>query len=89
MGFKTLAIQQSSRQVWKVLGAVKLEFEKFGNLLEKSQRSIQSGLNDLDSLVGTRSNMIRSKLKSIEAMTEDDSKLILPDLAVSETDDES
>ena len=89
MGFKTLAIQKSSSQVWKVLGAVKMEFEKFGNLLEKSQRSIQSGLNDLDSLVGTRSNMIRSKLKSIEAMTEDDSKLILPDLAVSETDDES
>lgn len=77
MGFKTLAIQKSSSEVWKVLGGVKTEFEKFGGLLEKAQKNIQSGLDDLDNLVGTRSNMIRRKLKSVEALSEADSKLIL------------
>jgi len=89
MGFKTLAIQKSSSQVWKVLGAVKTEFEKFGGLLEKSQRNIQLGLNDLDTLIGTRSNMIRSKLKSIEAMPEADTKLILPDSMVLDLDEDA
>lgn len=78
MGFKTLAIQKSSGQVWKILGAVKTEFEKFGGLLEKSQKNIQAGLNDLDQLIGTRSNMIRSKLRTVEALSENESQQILP-----------
>lgn len=89
MGFKTLAIQKSSSQVWKVLGAVKTEFEKFGGMLEKSQKNIQLGLNDLDSLIGTRSNMIRSKLKSIEALSEPEAKLILPETLATEVEDET
>jgi DNA recombination protein RmuC len=89
MGFKTLAIQKSSSQVWKVLGAVKTEFEKFGGLLQKSHSSIQSGLDDLDSLIGTRSNKIRSKLKSIEALSEVDTKLVLPDLTSMETEEDT
>jgi DNA recombination protein RmuC len=78
MGFKTLAIQKRSSEVWKVLGAVKTEFEKFGVLLEKSQKHFQAGIDDLDNLVGTRTRMIKSKLKSIEALSEGDAKLILP-----------
>jgi DNA recombination protein RmuC len=87
MGFKTLAIQKSSSEVWKVLGGVKAEFEKFGGLLEKAQKNIQTGLDDLDNLVGTRTNMIRRRLKSIEALPETDSKLILPESLLTETDD--
>jgi DNA recombination protein RmuC len=79
MGFRTLAIQKRSSEVWKVLGAVKNEFEKFGGLIEKVQKNIQTGLDDLDNLVGTRSNKIRSKLKSIESLSDNDTKLILPD----------
>ncbi|MBC7540188.1 MAG: DNA recombination protein RmuC [Bacteriovorax sp.] len=89
MGFKTLAIQKSSSQVWKVLGAVKTEFEKFGGMLEKSQRNIQLGLNDLDTLIGTRSNMIRSKLKSIESLSESDTKMMLPEILAIDADDDT
>jgi DNA recombination protein RmuC len=89
MGFKTLAIQKSSSEVWKVLGGVKTEFEKFGGLLEKAQKNIQTGLDDLDNLVGTRSNMIRRKLKSIEALSESDTKLVLPDMSGTDTDEEA
>ena len=89
MGFKTLAIQKSSSEVWKVLGGVKTEFEKFGGLLEKAQKNIQTGLDDLDTLVGTRSNMIRRKLKSIEALSETDSKMILPEILSTENEIDS
>lgn len=87
MGFKTLAIQKSSSEVWKVLGGVKTEFEKFGGLIEKVQKNLQTGLDDLDTLVGTRSNMIRRKLKSIEALSESDAKLALPEMLVSDLEE--
>ncbi len=76
MGFRTLAIQKRSGEVWKILGAVKTEFEKFGGLIEKAQRNIQTGLNDLDQLVGTRTNMIQKRLKSIETLKDDEVKRI-------------
>lgn len=72
-----------------MLGAVKTEFEKFGGMLEKSQRNIQLGLNDLDTLIGTRSNMIRSKLKSIESLSESDTKMMLPEILAIDADDEA
>ncbi len=79
MGFRTLAIQKRSSEVWKVLGAVKTEFDKFGGLLEKAQKHFQSGVDDLDTLVGTRSRLIRSKLKNIESLTHEETELILPE----------
>ena len=79
MGFRTLAIQKRSSEVWKVLGAVKSEFDKFGGLLEKAQKHFQSGVDDLDTLVGTRSRLIRSKLKNIESLSTDEVGLILPE----------
>lgn len=88
MGFKTLAIQKSSSEVWKVLGGVKAEFEKFGGLIEKVQKNLQTGMDDLDLLVGTRTNVIRRKLKSIEALSETDTKLILPEIQGIELEEE-
>jgi DNA recombination protein RmuC len=85
MGFRTLAIQKRSSEVWKVLGAVKTEFDKFGGLIERVQKNIQTGLDDLDTLVGTRTNKIRSKLKSIESLSEGETRLVLPDLASGES----
>jgi len=79
MGFRTLAIQKRSSEVWKVLGAVKTEFDKFGGLLEKAQKHFQSGVDDLDTLVGTRSRLIRSKLKNIESLSTEEVGLILPE----------
>ena len=80
MGFKTLAIQQRSGEVWKILGAVKKEFELFGGLVEKAQSNIQTGLNQLDDVLGKRTRAIQRKLKSVEVMESIDSKLILPEL---------
>ena len=54
MGFRTLAIQKRSSEVWKVLGAVKTEFSKFGGVLEKAQKKINEANKELDALVGTR-----------------------------------
>jgi len=80
MGFKTLAIQQRSGEVWKILGAVKKEFELFGGLVEKAQGNIQTGLNQLDDVLGKRTRAIQRKLKSVEVLESIDSKSILPDL---------
>ncbi len=79
MGFKTLAIQKRSSEVWKVLGAVKKEFENFGGLMQKAQGNIQTGLNQLDDLIGKRSRAIQRTLKNIETATQAETNLILPE----------
>ena len=79
MGFKTLAIQKRSGEVWKVLGAVKKEFENFGGLMQKAQGNIQAGLNQLDDVIGKRSRAIQRTLKNIETSTQADTNLILPE----------
>jgi len=68
MGFRTLALQKRSSEVWKVLGTVKSEFEKFGGLLEKAQKNIQTGLGQLDDVVGTRTRAIQRQLRDVEAL---------------------
>lgn len=68
MGFRTLAIQKRSSEVWKVLGAVKTEFSKFGGVLEKAQKKINEANKELDALVGTRTKMMLSKLKKVEEL---------------------
>lgn len=88
MGFKTLAIQKRSSEVWQVLGAVKKEFEGFGGLLEKAQNKIQTGLNDLDDVMGKRTRAIQRKLRSVEALSEVDAKLILPEATNNEVIDD-
>jgi DNA recombination protein RmuC len=80
MGFKTLAIQKRSSEVWQVLGAVKTEFEKFGGMMEKAQKTIQTGLNQLDDVMGKRTRAIQRTLKNIETVSEADAKNILPAL---------
>lgn len=84
MGFKTLAIQKRSGEVWKVLGAVKKEFENFGGLIEKAQNNIQAGLDNLDDAVGKRTRAIQRKLRSVEVLGEAESRLILPESAEGE-----
>ena len=80
MGFKTLAIQKRSSEVWQVLGAVKKEFENFGGLMDKAQNNIRTGLNQLDDVMGKRTRAIQRKLKSVETLSEEDTQRILPDL---------
>lgn len=68
MGFRTLALQKRSSEVWKVLGNVKKEFENFGGLLEKAQKNIQTGLGQLDDVVGTRTRAINRELRGVESL---------------------
>ncbi|MDP3399302.1 MAG: DNA recombination protein RmuC [Bacteroidales bacterium] len=79
MGFRTLAIEKRSGEVWNILGAVKKEFSTFGDLLQKAQKNIQGGLDDIDKLVGTRTRAIQRKLSSVETMGIPDVKLISDD----------
>lgn len=68
MGFRTLAIQKRSSEVWQVLAAVKKEFDSFGGMLQKAQNNIQTGLNQLDTVMSTRTRAIQRKLKGVELM---------------------
>lgn len=68
MGFKTLAIQKRSVEVWSVLSSVKTEFDKFGTVLEATQNRLDQANKELDKLVGVRTRAIRRKLKSVESM---------------------
>ena len=68
MGFRTLALQKRGSEVWQVLGAVKTEFEKFGDILERSQQKLQQVNSDLDHLIGARSRAIARKLRAVEKL---------------------
>ena len=68
MGFKTLAIQQKSNYAWEVLGAVKTEFEKFGEGLKKMQSHLDMTSKDLDALITTRTNQMQRKLRDVERL---------------------
>jgi len=70
IGFKTLAIQKKSQEVWHVLANAKNEFDKFAEVLAKAQEKIQSAGSELDRLIGTRTRMIQSKLKNLENLGE-------------------
>ena len=75
MGFKTLAVQKRSAEVWQVLGSVKKEFDTFAKVLESTQKRLDQANKDLDTLVGVRTRQIQRKLKDVETPTE-----LLPDL---------
>lgn len=77
MGFKTLAIQKRTGEVWEILGAVKTEFAKFEAELEKAQKNVIQANNNLENLLGTRSRVMRSKLKKVEELPGDEARKIL------------
>ncbi|HEX4912028.1 MAG TPA: DNA recombination protein RmuC [Permianibacter sp.] len=76
MGFKTLAIEKRSSEVWQVLGAVKTEFGKFGEVLAKTKKKLQETVNTIDS-AETRTRAISRKLKSVEALPSGDASALL------------
>jgi len=91
LGFRTLAIQKRSSEVWKVLAEVKKEFDNFGGLMQKAQKNIQSGLDQLDDVMGKRTKAIQRKLRNVETTIDADPKLSLPEVTDAEDldDDES
>ena len=77
MGFKTLAIQKRSGEVWKLLGAVKTEFDRFGNVVEAAQQRLEQAGNELDKLVGVRTRQIQRKLASVTSLSDSEATALL------------
>jgi DNA recombination protein RmuC len=80
MGFKTLAIQKRSSEVWRILGAVKTEFDNFGKLLDKTQKNLHTATSQLDELVGKRTRAIQRRLKNVESLPAGEAAVYLPEL---------
>jgi len=88
MGFRTLALEQQASEVWKVLGAVKTEFERYGDWVEKVREQVQKAADTLDR-ADTRSRQMRRALKNVEALPEGEAQALLPkfdDEALDDTD---
>ncbi|MET4575264.1 DNA recombination protein RmuC [Ottowia thiooxydans] len=77
MGFRTLALEQRSSEVWQVLGAVKTEFGKFGDVLSRVKEQTQTVLNTLDK-AQTRSNVMNRALRQVEALPDHEAQGLLP-----------
>ena len=88
MGFRTLAIQKHSGEVWTILGAVKKEFEKVGGMLEKAQRNLQTASGQIDEVLGTRTRAIQRRLKDVDTLSDAEARAILPEIGKLSTHDE-
>ena len=78
MGFRTLAIEKRSSEVCQLLSAVKTEFGNFSGMLQKAQNNIQTGLNQLEDVVGKRTRALQKRLKDVDTLTDEQVKTILP-----------
>lgn len=85
MGFRTLAIQKRSSEVWKVLGAVKTDFGKFGDLLEKVKKKLDETSNTIDD-AANRSRLLERKLKKVEALPAPEAAMVLDGVQSSDAD---
>ena len=79
MGFRTLAIRKRSSEVWEVLGAVKTEFEKFGDVMVSMQRHLNQTSSDLEDLMGRRTRAIARKLRNVQQLDDDRASELLPE----------
>ena len=88
MGFRTLAIQKHSGEVWTILGAVKKEFEKVGGMLEKAQKNLQTASGQIEEVLGTRTRAIQRKLKDVDTLSDREARAILPEIGILTEEDE-
>ena len=83
MGFRTLALEKRSAEVWEVLGAVKTEFSKFGEVLARTRKKLEEATSTIDQ-AQTRTNMMTRRLKTVEALPEARTLELLPRSAADE-----
>lgn len=81
MGFRTVAIEKRSSEVWQVLGAVKTQFSKFGDLLEATKKKLQESANKIDA-AATTSRQIERRLKDVESLPVSESTKLIGDVDV-------
>jgi DNA recombination protein RmuC len=86
MGFRTLALEQRSVEVWEVLGAVKTEFAKFADVLARTKKKLDEASHTIEQ-AQTRSNVMTRRLKAVEALPETRAAALLPGLSNDDTDD--
>ena len=88
MGFRSLAIEKHSSEVWKILGAVKTEFSKFETVLNSAQNKLNQASSEIDKLVGTRTRQINRKLKNVDKLSFDETALYLSSEESEESEEE-
>ena len=86
MGFRTLAIQKRTSEVWTILGAVKTEFGKFGDVLDKASKQLQTVANSITN-AGVKTRAIERKLRSVETLPQEQSTVLLGEIVDLEQDD--
>jgi DNA recombination protein RmuC len=86
MGFRTLALEKRSSEVWKVLGAVKTEFGRFGEVLAKTRKKLEEATNTIDA-ASVRTRAIDRQLRVVEALPEDEARALLPGTMTEPDDD--
>ena len=84
MGFRTLAIQKHSGEVW----AVNKEFEKVGVMLEKAQKNLHTASGQIEEVLGTRTRAIQRKLKDVDTLSDREARAILPEIGILTEEDE-
>lgn len=87
IGFRTLAIQKYSSEVWTILGAAKKKFEKISGMLEKKQKNLQSASGQIEEVLGTRTRVIQRKLKEVDTLNDQEARAILPEIGLLEKDE--
>ena len=88
MGFRTLAIQKHSGEVWTILGAGYKEFEKVGGMLVKAQKNLQTASGQIEEVLGTRTRAIQRKLKDVDTLSDREARAILPEIGILTEEDE-
>ncbi|MBX6353437.1 MAG: DNA recombination protein RmuC [Thermoflavifilum sp.] len=87
MGFRTLAIQRRSSEVWQLLGAIKTQFGAFGELLQRTQKKLQEASQSIENAT-KKSRTIERRLRKVEELPADEAIRVLPELAAAEEDEE-
>jgi len=88
MGFRTLALEKRSSEVWEVLGAVKTEFGKFGEVLARTKKKLDEASSTIEA-AQTRTNVMTRKLKTVEGLSDARTQLLLPGAEADAADEES
>ncbi|MDR2376592.1 MAG: DNA recombination protein RmuC [Treponema sp.] len=86
MGFRSLAVEKRTSEIWDLLGAVRTEFGKFGDVLQKTKEKLDSASKEIDK-AGTRSRAIERKLRDVQTLPEGKAKKLLSDIDVNDVDD--
>ncbi|MDR1880460.1 MAG: DNA recombination protein RmuC [Tannerellaceae bacterium] len=88
MGFRTLAIQKHSGEVWTILGAVKKEFELIGGMLQNAQKNLNTASGQIEKVLGVRTRAIQRKLRDVDTLSAQEARAVIPEIGLLDDEDE-